>query len=199
MISASFAMMQRRKPGSKARAGTAAIARRWTLSLLCVHSNAVPAADCNLSGIVGTGNHVNLAGVELPSGFGGALTDQWSWSLGWGADVAYWWARNHGHSASSLWETGLTPVIELRRAPASGVSYFVEAGIGVHLLSHTRIDERELSTAFQFGELVGTGVNFGDHGQYGVGVRIQHISNGSIKQPNSGVTFGELRLSYRWD
>ena len=42
-------------------------------------------------------------------------------------------------------------------------------------------------------------VVFGDRGQYGVGVRIQHISNGSIKEPNDGVTFGELRISYRWD
>jgi hypothetical protein len=27
--------------------------------------------------------------------------------------------------------------------------------------------------------------------------RITHISNGSIKEPNDGVTFGELRISYR--
>ena len=94
---------------------------------------------------------------------------------------------------------GLTPVVELRRASASGVSFYVEGGIGIHLLSHTRIDERGLSTAFQFGEFVGTGVNFGDHGEYGVGVRIQHISNGRIKEPNCGATFGEVRISYRWE
>jgi hypothetical protein len=56
-----------------------------------------------------------------------------------------------------------------------------------------------VSTAFQFGEFVGTGVNFGDRGEYGVGVRIQHISNGCIKQPNYGATFGEFRISYRWE
>jgi hypothetical protein len=163
--------------------------------------DAVVAADWTVSGIVGAGSHVNLIGVEAQaaSDFGGALADPWSSSLGCAADVAYWWARNHENSASSLCETGLTPVVELRRPRASGVSYYLEAGIGVHLLSQTRIDERDLSTAFQFGELVGTGVNFGDRGQYGVGVRIQHISNGSIKEPNSGLTFAELRISYRWD
>ena len=61
-------------------------------------SGAVPAAEWTLSGIVGAGNRVNVAGVEaqVPSGYGGALTDQWSWSLRWAGDVAYWWARNHG-------------------------------------------------------------------------------------------------------
>ena len=78
------------------------------------------------------------------------------------------------------------------------MAYDVEGGIGIHLLFHTRIDERGLSTAFQIGEFVGTGLNFGDHGEYGVGVRIPHISNGCIKQPNDGATFGEVRISYRW-
>jgi len=111
----------------------------------------------------------------------------------------HWWAQNHTASNSSLWEMGLSPVVGLRRAASAGVSYYVGAGVGAHLLSHTRIDERQMSTAFQFGELAGAGVDFGDHGQYGVGVRIEHISNGCIKEPNNGVTFGEVRLSYRWD
>ena len=202
LISASFVAMHLGEPRSNAWAHAAAIARGCVLMIcLCAHSGAVPAAEWTLSGIVGAGNHVNLAGVEaqVPSGYGGALTDQWSWSLRWAGDVAYWWARNHGDSGPSLWEMGLTPVVELRRAPASGVSLYVEGGIGIHLLSHTRIDERELSTAFQFGEFAGTGVNFGDHGEYGVGVRIQHISNGSIKEPNYGATFVEVRISYRWE
>ena len=151
--------------------------------------------------MAGAGDNVNVAGVEVqvPSDYGGALTDRWSWSLLWAGDVAYWRARNHRDSSPSLWEIGLTPVLELRRAPASGVSYFIEGGIGIHLLSHTRIDGRELSTAFQFGEFVGAGVNFGDRREYGVGVRIQHISNGCIKEPNYGATFAELRISYRWE
>ena len=33
----------------------------------------------------------------------------------------------------------------------------------------------------------------------GVEVRIQHISNGRIKAPNWGTTFGEVHISYRWE
>ncbi len=79
------------------------------------------------------------------------------------------------------------------------LSGYVEGGAGIHLLSHTRIDERVFSTSFQFGELLGAGVNFGDREQYSIGVRIQHISNGRIKEPNDGITFGEIRFAYRWD
>ena len=93
----------------------------------------------------------------------------------------------------------MTPVIEFRRPSANGLSYYVDSGIGVRLLSHTRVDDRTLSTAFQFREFVGTGVDFGDHRQYGVGVRIHHVSNGGIKQPNYGVTFSEIVISYHWE
>lgn len=179
----------------------AAVVCRCALACLCAYPCLVPAAEWTLSGIVGTGNHVDLTGVEMqiPSGFGGASTGEWSWSVGWAADVAYWRARDHVASNPSLWEVGASPVVGLRRAAGSNLSYYIEAAIGLHLLSHTRIDERTLSTAFQFGEFAGIGVNFGGLGQYGIGARIQHISNGGIKEPNSGVTFGELRISYRWD
>jgi len=197
----SFVTMHPRRPRSQPWAHAAAIARRCALIYLCAHSGAIPAAEWTLSGIVGAGNHLNVAGVEaqVPSGYAGALTDPWSWSLRWAVDVGYWWAQSHTDSGSSLWETGLTPVVELRRAAANGISYYVEGGIGIHLLSHTRIDEQELSTAFQFGELAGIGVIFGDREQYAIGVRIQHISNANIKEPNNGATFGEVRISYRWD
>jgi len=184
-----------------ADARTTDIARLCALICLCAHPGPTAADDRTLSGIVGAGNDVNVIGVEaqIPTDFRGELTDQWSWSLHWAGDLSYWWARDREASSQSLWETGLTPVLSLRTAAKAGVSYYVEAGIGLHLLSHTRLDGRELSTAFQFGELAGAGVNFGDRGQYGIGIRIQHLSNGCIKEPNYGLTAGEVRVSYRWD
>ena len=179
---------------------TTDIARRCVLICLCAYSSLTAAADWTLSGVGGYGNNVNVVGVEaqVPSDYRGTFTDQWSWALHWASDLSYWWARNHEGSSSSLWEVGLTPVFTLRSAAESSMTYYVEAGIGVHLLSHTQIDGRVLSTAFQFGELVGGGANFGDHGQYAIGIRLQHISNGCIKEPNYGLTVGEVRVSYRF-
>lgn len=169
--------------------------------LACACSRLAHGGELTVSSIVGTGNHVTTVGVEaqVPSGLKGALTDNWSWSLQWAGDVSYWWSRNHSASTSSLWETGVTPVVRLRRAGDSLYSSYLEAGVGIHLLSHTSIDERVLSTAFQFGEFVGVGADFGSREQYSIGLRLQHISNGGIKEPNDGVTFGELRFAYRWD
>jgi Lipid A 3-O-deacylase (PagL) len=181
---------------------TMPVLSRWC-ALLCLFAcaRATPAADWTASGIVGAGDGVGRAGIELqvPSRFRGALTDEWSWSLRWAGDVAYWWARNDGAQNQSLWEIGAYPLLDFRRAAGSGLSPYAELAIGIHLLSHTRIADRTLSTAFQFGEVAGIGVRFGDREQCGIGLRIHHVSNGGIKEPNSGVTFGELRISYAFE
>ena len=67
---------------------------------------------------------------------------------------------------------------------------YLEAGIGVHLLSHVRINnDRDLSTAFQFGENAGAGIAFGENHRFELGVYVQHESNASIKEPNPGLTY----------
>jgi hypothetical protein len=166
--------------------------------VVCTCSRLAAADLWTVSSLFGDGNHVTLIGVEaqIPSSHAGRLGEDWSWSLSWAGDVSYWRAEGHVDSNRSLWEGGFTPVITLRRLNAP---YYLEGGIGVHLLSHTSIDERDLSTQFQFGEMLGGGINFGGRRQYTVGVRVQHLSNGGIKEPNNGITFGEIRLSYLWD
>jgi hypothetical protein len=106
------------------------------------------------------------------------------------AQVAYWEARQHPTSNSSLWDAGLTPMVRWSGPDAASVRGFVEAGIGVHLLSATRINnDRVLSTAFQFGETAGAGIAFGDRHRYELGAYVQHVSNASIKEPNNGLTY----------
>jgi lipid A 3-O-deacylase len=106
------------------------------------------------------------------------------------AQVSYWHAQQHPTDNGSLWDVGVTP--ELRWLPAWGTSVqpYLEAGVGVHLLSHTRINNtRDLSTAFQFGENFGTGIAFGEDHRFELGVYVQHESNASIKEPNPGLTY----------
>lgn len=121
-----------------------------------------------------------------------------AWFLGgyWDAELA-WMDAGSGNN-SELYDLSLTPVFRYQRDAglSSGVTPFAEAGIGAHLLSDTRIGGQELSTAFQFGPLLGVGLGFGDHGQYELSYRLQHITNGSIKQPNDGLNLHLLRLGY---
>lgn len=94
----------------------------------------------------------------------------------------------------NLWELALTPVFRLAPKETSGFSPYLEAGIGGHVLSDTRIGKRELSTAWQFGSHIDVGLRFGD---CGIGYRFQRLSNGSIKAPNDGISFHTLSISMR--
>jgi lipid A 3-O-deacylase len=106
------------------------------------------------------------------------------------AQVAYWHAHQRPTDNGSLWDTSLTPVLRWSTPDVAGAHLYIEAGVGAHILSATRINnDRVFSTAFQFGEDAGTGVVFGDHHQYEFGVYVQHVSNARIKEPNNGLTY----------
>lgn len=106
------------------------------------------------------------------------------------AQISYWHAQVHPTANGSLWDAGLTPMLRWLPPCCATAQPFLEAGIGVHLLSHTRINNnRDLGTAFQFGENAGGGIAFGENRRYELGVYVQHESNGSIKEPNNGLTY----------
>ena len=82
----------------------------------------------------------------------------------------------------------------------SSFSPYVEAAIGLHLIEPVRMDDtRAFTTAFQFGDHVGFGARFGERGQYDLGVRFQHLSNGGLKEPNNGINFAQVRFQYHLD
>lgn len=131
---------------------------------------------------------------------------QWQWSkrwfqgqhahLGgfWDVGAAQWRRDESPGQRDSLTELGLTPVFRLQANDLQGP--YLEGGIGVHLLSETRLGGKRYSTAFQFGEHFGFGYRFGARGAFDLGYRYQHISNGDIKTPNSGADFHQVRLQY---
>lgn len=85
---------------------------------------------------------------------------------------------------------GLTPVLEwtLQRGDWRGM---IETGLGAHYLSKTTHEERELSTHFQFGEILGIGARYRN---LQLGLRYQHLSNGDIVKPNNGYNFYGVAL-----
>jgi hypothetical protein len=116
--------------------------------------------------------------------------EAWCWNVYWNGQLSRWHGREAAAMNSVIWDTGLTPSIRLESVSLEGSSPYLELGIGAHVLSETRINHhRAFSNAFQFGEFVGGGLRFGHQGTMWWGVRIQHISNGGIKEPNDGVTF----------
>ena len=99
--------------------------------------------------------------------------------------------------ARNITELGYSPVLRLE-SPGMAGTFFVEASIGVRLLSHTWLSQRNtLSTAFQFADMAGVGVQWGQGpGAQTVGLRFQHQSNADIKKPNPGINF--IMLYYRY-
>lgn len=159
----------------------------------------VHAAD-SYSLVAGSGNKTDMARVAA----------QWKWKSRWGEsdgahiggywdlNLAHWRGHRHrgidGHR-QDLTVAGITPVFRLQNDDLQG--WYAEAGIGLHLVSGLYDNnDRQLSTKFQFGDHIGIGyvVNKLD-----IGLQFQHFSNASIRQPNDGVNFLNLRLAYPLD
>jgi len=149
--------------------------------------------------VYGEGNHVGVYAVEVRSGDWRRwqLGESWRLSAYGVGSVAYWRAREES-AHKELWDFAIAPVLRLER-PREGVVPYFEASLGGHLLSKRQINgNREFSTAFQFGEFVGAGLLFGPRQDVGLGLRLQHVSNGGIKNPNPGLTFVSAALQYRF-
>lgn len=133
---------------------------------------------------------------------------QWNWNKAWfegnGTHLTGYWdldvARWHGTRAQNvidnvqnLWEIGITPVFRIERD--SHLGPYAEAAVGAHLLTANYDNNgRRLSTHFQFGDHLGFGYVFSN--KLDLGLRLQHFSNGGIKEPNSGVNTAVLRVRY---
>jgi hypothetical protein len=155
-----------------------------------------------------------LDGIALEAGTGdstdmGRVAVQWDWKSRWfqGREwhLGGYWDLGAGHwrwsgaapgQNEDITEIGLTPVLRFQPNDLRGP--YVEAGIGFHLLSRTSIGSKRFSTMFQFGDHVGIGYRFGAKGAFDVGYRFQHLSNASIKKPNNGINFHQIRLQYHF-
>ncbi|XKH59927.1 acyloxyacyl hydrolase [Halomonas sediminis] len=90
---------------------------------------------------------------------------------------------------NAAWQ--LTPA--LRYTFSGKPQVFVEGGIGAAVFLNTRMESRQLSTAFQFQDRLAVGMPAGN-GE--LALSLSHYSNAGIKKPNDG--FEMVTLGYRW-
>ena len=120
---------------------------------------------------LGVRKDVDYKAFENPTGW---LSGYFEASLG------YWSKRD-----DQVYVGAISPVfVYYFGEPTWTVQPYIEAGIGVSCISETKIDSRDLASAFQFEDRVGFGVKI----KYvDVSVRYMHYSNASISDPNDGM------------
>ena len=165
-------------------------------SLSAVQCAAAPIDSISLE--TGSGPSVRMLRAGVQSGWEGRR-----WFEGNGRHLAGYWdltlARSRGTAFNDMagarqfiTDIGLAPV--RRYAADDGRGWYAEGGIGVHLLSHVYNNGgKQLSTAFQFGDHLGTGYVFANG--WDLGLKLQHFSNAGIKEPNSGVNYVLVKLA----
>lgn len=111
----------------------------------------------------------------------------------WEADVSLF-----DNGSQQLQAAGISAMGRIHKASNGWQRLYIEAGLGLHLLSAKHFGETELSTPFQFSSRVGVGLTFGPDSRHEIGYRLWHLSNAGIKNPNPGLNFHVLYYGVRF-
>lgn len=96
---------------------------------------------------------------------------------------------------SSFTQLAALPLLRYRFQEGRS-DWFGEAGIGVSLTDGLyRTDRKVFSTRFNFVDALGFGRSFGERRAQEVSLRLTHISNAGIREPNPGENFVQLRYA----
>lgn len=112
----------------------------------------------------------------------------------WEINGNYWTSTKTNPANKDGYILGLTPVFHYRWKLGSVKPYF-ELGGGPQLLSDITIENEYKSTQFQFGSILGFGV---ENDALEFGYRYLHISNANIELPNPGTDFHSFHIGYKF-
>jgi len=171
--------------------------KKWFLILIvCVFTNNSFAADTHFIDEVSMGigeskDNIGIYRIGLKKNFE---------TIFYEGD--YGWLSGYYEASVNFWEKGGDKIYAIALSPvfvyyigsrSNNVIPYVEAGIGVSLLSDTMIQSRNMTTNFNFEDRIGAGVKVGSFDLNG---RYMHYSNASIKKPNDGIDIFMFTLSY---
>lgn len=122
------------------------------------------------------------------------------WEIYAEASLSRWQARgDYPGKAGVLAQVALVPVLRYRFDEGHS-PWFVEGGIGAAATSSLyQTRNKRFSTAFNFADHVGLGYAFGPAQRDELVLRAEHFSNASIKHPNPGQNFLQLRYVRRFE
>jgi lipid A 3-O-deacylase len=134
-------------------------------------------------------------GVTKPMNFSSSLLGMQATGY-WDLYGTYHVSDNPAGKDYKTWLVDLTPTFRLRFDQGRS-NWFVDGGVGV---SYTDVlyqsDVKRFSTRFNFGTHVALGYTFGTNREQEISVRVQHYSNASIKKPNPGENYVQVRYAH---
>jgi hypothetical protein len=169
-----------------------------TLFLLPV-SSALAAPYVQLGVATDVTHHINKTEINVGWDTGYKWGNPDGWLLNLDAELALArWNPTRGERQRGITEFGVSPIFRLEKRGGSVVP-FIEASVGVRLLSHrSPTEDHDMGSAFQFADMLGIGVKLGKADQFALGYRFQHISNAGLERPNPGVNFNTIYLRYQF-
>lgn len=176
------------------------------LMLLSGASSVIGAALPNAAGVIYgrgvLGSHLSrrsYAGIDYDRDLPARWQSLLPWRLAGYTEFSFSrWGGCYGARCEYINDIGLVPVLRATSKMNSGRAWYIDFGVGLHVISRTRIGPQVYSTGLQFSEIGGIGLLFGPQQRYDVGLRYRHESNGDWKTPNDGMNFLLLRFALRW-
>ena len=183
--------MKKKKPGMNPRVGVSLALAALAAS---VHADSWSAtAFVAEGGVTVHGTYSLTAGVTLPSTWH-RTSHNGEWTAYTEFFVSHWGAKLGGRR-ESFTQLGVMPVLRYR-LDHGGSPWFAEGGVGLSYLDGLyQRDHKRFSTRFNFNDVLGVGRSFGDRREHEVTLRLVHISNAGIKEPNPGENFVQLRYA----
>lgn len=116
------------------------------------------------------------------------------WTASFELFVSRWTAQLNGrHESFTL--VGLVPLARYRFDHGQS-DWFAEGGVGPSTMNRLyERDHKQFSTRFNFYNTVGVGRSFGAQRENEIALRLVHVSNAGIKEPNPGENFVQLRYA----
>jgi hypothetical protein len=147
------------------------------------------------AGIGRNGNALLGAGLSWDWGWRHA-TESFEFSARTDLLLNEWRADDFGRGHQNFTQVVLLPT--LRMALDQGRSpWFFELGIGASYMDPLYVTPaKQFSTRFNFYDVLGFGYRLGRDRE--LGLRLNHVSNGGIKNPNPGEEFLQLRFLQRF-
>jgi hypothetical protein len=178
---------------------------RRGLLLLFAALSAFAVHAAHAAGLVPSGGFIAEGGVTVHGTYSLTAGVYWPWSWRrvsysgeWTgmteAFVSHWSARVPGERRA-LTQVGVVPVVRYRFDHGRS-AWFADGGIGVSYTDRLyRRQDKTFSTRFNFIDVVGVGFSFGNQREHEVGLRLSHVSNAGIREPNPGENFLQLRYA----